>query len=94
MRVFSLKSPNVVQLQLVEVRDNKISIQPLAQFIVTEGKVTGFDFHPSNDYLLVTSSRGKIYMFRIDTGELRGSIKIPLHANGCLIDPSGLYVVV
>jgi hypothetical protein len=33
-------------------------------------------------------------MFRIDTGELRGTIKIPLHANGCLIDPSGLYVVI
>jgi len=56
--------------------------------------VTGFDFHPSKDYLLVTSSKGKIFMFRIDTGELRGTIKIPLHANGCLIDPSGLYVVI
>ena len=25
---------------------------------------------------------------------MRGTIAIPLHAKGCLIDPSGLYVVV
>ena len=42
----------------------------------------------------MTSSRGKIYVFRIDTGELRGTIDVPLHAQGCLIDPSGLYVIV
>ena len=35
-----------------------------------------------------------MYVFRIDTGELRGTIDVPLHAQGCLIDPSGLYVVV
>jgi len=83
-----------VQVHLVEIRDNKISIQSLANYIISEGKVTGFDFHPSKDYILITSSRGKIFMFRIDTGELRGTIKIPLHASGCLIDPSGLYVVI
>ena len=33
-------------------------------------------------------------MFRLDTGELRGTIKTPSHARGCLIDPSGLYVLV
>jgi len=43
---------------------------------------------------LITSSKGKIYIFRIDTGELRGTIDVPLHAQGCLIDPSGLYVVI
>lgn len=35
-----------------------------------------------------------MYVFRIDTGELRGTIAVPIHARGCLIDPSGLYVVV
>jgi hypothetical protein len=33
-------------------------------------------------------------VFRLDTGELRGTIACPLHARGCLIDPSGLYVMV
>ena len=37
---------------------------------------------------------GRIYLYRIDTGELRGTIKIPLHARECVVDPSGLYVVV
>ena len=67
---------------------------PLTQFFIDEGKVSGFDIHPSKDYILITSSKGKIYVFRIDTGELRGTIDVPLHAQGCLIDPSGLYVVV
>jgi hypothetical protein len=47
---------------------------------VEEGRISGFDVHPSKDYLLVTSNRGKIYVFRIETGELRGTINVPLHA--------------
>lgn len=59
-----------------------------------EGRISGFDIHPSGDYLLVTSTHGKIYVFRIDTGELRGTISVPMHSKDCLIDPSGLYVIV
>ena len=66
----------------------------LCHYCVQEGKISGFDLHPSKDYLLVTSSKGKVYVYRIDTGELRGTIRIPLNAQGCLVDPSGLYVVV
>lgn len=33
-------------------------------------------------------------MFRIDTGELRGTITVPLHAENCHVDPSGLYVFI
>lgn len=65
----------------------------LFQYFVWEGRITGFDIHPSKDYILITTNRGKIYVYRIDTGELRGTIDVPLHAKGCLIDPSGLYVV-
>ena len=92
--VFSVRAPNCVRLQLVEVKDNRMNMSPLAQFFINDGKVAGFDYHPSKDYVLITSSKGKIYLFRIDTGELRGTINVPLHAQGCLIDPSGLYVVV
>lgn len=67
---------------------------PLVQFVIDEGRVQGFDVHPSGDYLLVTSNKGRIYVYRIDTGELRGTIAIPLHSKGCCIDPSGLYVLV
>ena len=80
-------------MQLVDVKGTKLTRSPLCQYVISEGKVTGFDIHPSKDYLLVTSSKGRIYVFRIDTGELRGTIKIPLNANGCLVDPSGLYVI-
>ena len=57
-----------------------MSMTPLAQFFIDEGRIAGFEIHPSKDYILITSSRGKIYVFRIDTGELRGTIDVPLHA--------------
>ena len=49
---------------------------------VPDFNFAAFDIHPNNDYLLVTSTKGRIYVFRIDTGELRGSIKIPLNSTG------------
>ena len=81
-------------MQLVDVKGSKLARSPLCQYVISEGKVTGFDLHPSGDYLLATSSKGRVYVFRIDTGELRGTIRIPLNASGCQVDPSGLYVVV
>lgn len=66
----------------------------LVQYFISEGRISGFDLHPSKDYLIVTSNRGKIYIYRIETGELRGTIQIPDHAQGCIVDPSGLYVVI
>lgn len=52
----------------------------LVQYFIAEGRISGFDLHPSKDYLLVTSNRGKIYVYRVETGELRGTINIPVHA--------------
>ena len=66
----------------------------LVQYFIAEGRISGFDLHPSKDYVIVTSNRGKVYVFRVETGELRGTINIPFNAQGCLVDPSGLYVVV
>lgn len=94
IKILTLGSPNAVSLMLVDVKGSKLAKSKLSQFVISEGKVTGFDVHPSNDYLLVTSSKGRIYVFRIDTGELRGTIKIPLNSSSCLVDPSGLYVVI
>jgi hypothetical protein len=81
-------------MQLVDIKGTKLTRSPLCQYVISEGKITGFDLHPSGDYMLVTSSKGRIYVFRIDTGELRGTIRIPLNANGCHVDPSGLYVII
>ena len=95
MRVISTISPNCVSVSQVDIKGSKLHNKtPLAQFIIDEGKIAGFDVHPSKDYILVTSTQGRIYVFRLDTGELRGTIPCPLHAKGCLIDPSGLYVII
>lgn len=52
----------------------------LVQYFIAEGRIAGFDIHPSKDYLLVTSNKGKVYVFRVETGELRGTICVPQHA--------------
>jgi len=83
-----------VGMQLVDIKGTRLTRSQLCKYVISDGKVTGFDIHPSKDYLLITSSKGRVYVFRIDTGELRGTIKIPLNANGCHVDPSGLYVLV
>lgn len=94
LKVITSTSPNCLRLQVIEVKGNKTITTPVVQYVIDEGRITGFDVHPSKDYLLVTSSKGKAYIFRIETGELRGTIKLPLHAQGCSIDPSGLYFLV
>lgn len=94
LKILSLQTPNQVSMQLVDIKGTKLTRSSLCQYVISDGKVTGFDIHPSGDYLLVTSSKGRIYVFRIDTRELRGTIKIPLNSSGCHVDPSGLYVVV
>lgn len=93
-KVFSMTAPNCIRAQLVDVKDARMTKSQLVQYFIAEGKITGFDLHPSKDYILITSNRGKVYLYRIETGELRGTISIPLHAQGCLVDPAGLYVVV
>ena len=78
--MFSIIGPNCIRQNLVEVRDSRMSVVQQARVFISEGKITGFEIHPSKDYLLVTSNRGKLYIFRTDTGELRGKIGIPMHA--------------
>ena len=78
--VFSVRGPNCVRQQIVEIKDSRMTVLPQAQFLVSEGNISGLEVHPSKDYILVTTNRGKIYIFRIDTGELRGKINIPMHA--------------
>ena len=93
-RVLVTTSPNTVTLSSVQIRGNRLIRTPLTQFSIDEGRLSGFGVHPSKDYILISSTQGRIYLYRIDTGELRGTIKIPSHARGCEIDPSGLYVAI
>jgi hypothetical protein len=56
MRVISTISPNCVSVSQVDIKGSKLHKTPLAQFIIDEGKIAGFDVHPSKDYILVTST--------------------------------------
>jgi hypothetical protein len=53
--------------------------------------ITGFDLHPSKDYVFVLSVAGYVNIFQLQTGELRGKVKVLLMSKHLTIDPSGLY---
>jgi hypothetical protein len=46
----------------------------LGAYFIAEGKITGFDLHPSKDYVMINSNRGKVYVYRVETAEVRGVI--------------------
>lgn len=84
---------NTLQLQQIYRDDLTISSSSKITYYV-EGKCTGFEIHPSNDYLLVTSNVGFLYTFKLVNGEIRLKISIPACASGLVLDPSGLYCVI
>lgn len=59
-----------------------------------DGTISGYDIHPSGDYVIVTSEQGFYYIFRIETGEVRGKVAIAKGSGSPSIDPSGLYLAV
>lgn len=56
--------------------------------------MTGFEVHPSNQYLVAVSDQGFFYIFKLDTGELRGKVPVMSDPVGVAIDPSGLYLAI
>lgn len=75
-----MTAPNCIRCQLIECKDSRMTKSQLVQYFIAEGRISGFDMHPSKDYILVTSNKGKVYVFRVETGELRGTIPVPQHA--------------
>lgn len=55
-RVISTTSPNCVSVSQIDIKGSKLHKTPLSQFIIDDGKVAGFDIHPSKDYILITST--------------------------------------
>jgi len=55
-RILSTVTPNSISLQSVQIKGQRVIKTPIQQFTVDEGKIVGFEIHPSHDYLLVTSN--------------------------------------
>lgn len=85
---------STLRLHKVYVKGGKVFEDPFIDLPIDAGKIAGFDIHPSNEYAIVISDAGYLYIFHIHLSQLRGKYQIPKHAWGCKIDPSGLYVTI
>lgn len=90
-RIVSLHSPCSLRLQAFDAEYRTKLFQCSYEL---DGVVAGFEIHPSNEYLIAISDQGFFYIFKLETGELRGKVPIMSDPLGIAIDPSGLYLAV
>lgn len=81
-----------VRLHRVFGRAGRMGHDVLMEFSIDEGKIAGFDVHPSHEYVILLSDAGYFYIFHMHLGQLRGKVQIPTSARECKVDPSGLYL--
>ncbi|EAS02174.2 WD40 repeat protein (macronuclear) [Tetrahymena thermophila SB210] len=87
----TVHSQNSLRLHSISQTDiNQMNSIVIANFSV-EGLIQSFAIHPSNQYVLILSNIGYVYVFNIKSSELRGKIDVPRHSQRISIDPSGLY---
>lgn len=71
------------------------SVSALALSVLSvEGIITGFDLHPSTEYVFILSSLGFVTIFKLPTNHCKARIKVPVNCSYLSIDPSGLYFVI
>jgi len=93
---YALTSHNfsTVRVHKIYTKFGKFIKDVLVDLQLEEGKIAGFDIHPSKEYAILLSDAGYLYIFHIHLAQLRGKLKIPIGGWGCKVDPSGLYVAI
>lgn len=76
LKSVTVHNSNTLRLQQIYRDDLTISANPKTVYCV-DGKCTSFQIHPSNDYLLILSNIGYLYIFKIINGDLRMKINVP-----------------
>ena len=56
--------------------------------------ITNFNVHPSEEYIIITTLNGYLYLYNILTTQIIYTINCQYYINNCLIDPSGLYLFI
>ena len=76
LKSITVHNSNTLRLQQIYRDDLTISANPKTVYCV-DGKCTSFQVHPSNDYLMVLSNIGYLYVFKIINGDLRMKVNVP-----------------
>lgn len=90
LKAVTVHNANTLRLQQIYRDDLTISANVKVAYCI-DGKCTAFEIHPSNDYLLVVSNIGYLYVFKLVNGDMRVRINVPSLSSQLVIDPSGLY---
>jgi len=80
-----------IQLQKITIRSAKAIKSSLNYYPIEEGKITGFDLHPSKEYVVIVSDVGYIYIYHY-LSQLKGKVRTGPSPNCCQVDSSGLYI--
>jgi hypothetical protein len=93
---YSISSHNfsVARVQKIYIKAGKLIKDLLVNLVLDEGKIAGFDVHPSREYAFLLNDVGYLYIYQLHLAQLRGKIRVLQNAWGCRIDPSGLYVAI
>lgn len=76
LKSVTIHNSNTLRLQQIYRDELTISANPKTVYCV-DGKCTGFQIHPSNDYLMALSNIGMLYVFKLVNGDLRMKINVP-----------------
>jgi len=94
-KVFSCYSTHnfaTVRLHKILTYSGKTTKDIVCDYFIDEGKISGFDLHPSGEYIVIVSDAGWLFVYHTHMAQLRGKVKIGPSPYNCKIDPSGLYV--
>ena len=80
LKAVTISNSNTLHLQQIYKDDLTLSKSVKIEYCI-EGKCSGFQVHSSNDYLLVLSNIGFVYVFKLINGEIRLRIDVPSHSS-------------
>jgi hypothetical protein len=92
LRLITLHDSNTLRLINISVQKNNFMKNIAKTFSFSGGNINSTLIHPSDDYLIVLLGCNKIFIARIETGDICGEINLDTIAYDIRIDTSGLYL--
>ena len=83
IKSITVHNSSTLRLQQIYRDDLTISATGKTVYCV-DGKLTSYQVHPSNDYIIVLSNVGFLYIFKLINADLRVKIPIPSLSRGRL----------
>ena len=80
MKSVTVHNNNTIRLHQIYRDDLTVSSYVKIEYHI-DGVCTSYDIHPSNDYIIVISNIGYMYVFKLINGDMRMKVSIPTRCN-------------